>query len=331
MFDGIDEGESGRNAILRWSVLMAIVGLVIFVGTKGLNPDLTHLRQHVTDGLSRTANRFLRDYEFSTVYFWGPFLGILLAERLLPANRKQQSIPAGLLGDLVWFVAGPIFVVFLIARFRGYLGAVYVNHVDFLTIQSLRGLPLWVQVVIVILASDFLSWFSHWIKHKVKVIWHFHSIHHSQKELNVFTDYRVHPVEKIVSAAIRFLPMTLLELRHGIATGMVWWVFTTWHPMIYHANIKANYGLLKYVIVTPQSHRIHHSVLPEHQDKNFGTIFSFWDYIFGTQYRIYDEYPEVGVADKDSPVNESRNILVVLKTFGLQLLYPFRSILSKGV
>jgi len=324
--------ESSRGiAPIRWLTLALVVATVGFAGLKGLTLNPAFLADYVIDGLHRAASAIIKEYQPASIFFVGPLIVILLAERLLPAKNDQATFSAGFFVDLLWFISGPIFVVFFVSKMRSYLGNVYEGHFDFLTIELLRGFPLWSQVALVILASDFLSWFSHWLRHKVKLLWHFHSIHHSQRELNAFTDHRVHPFEVLVSAMIRFLPMTLLDLRHGVALGIGWAFFTTWHTMTYHANIKTNYGWLRYILVTPQSHRVHHSVLPEHQDKNFGTILSIWDFMFGTQYRHYDEYPEVGVADRESPVANSGKPASVLRAFGSQLVYPFRLILRKGV
>jgi sterol desaturase/sphingolipid hydroxylase (fatty acid hydroxylase superfamily) len=68
------------------------------------------------------------------------------------------------------------------------------------------------------------------------------------------------------------------------------------------------------MLVTPQSHRVHHSVMLQHRDTNFGSLFSIWDYLFGTQYRGYNEYPETGIEDETFPYEKeaklSRLILV---------------------
>jgi sterol desaturase/sphingolipid hydroxylase (fatty acid hydroxylase superfamily) len=81
---------------------------------------------------------------------------------------------------------------------------------------------------------------------------------------------------------------------------------------------------LRYVLVTPQSHRVHHSIEPEHQDKNFGAILSIWDHLFGTQYRKYDEYPDTGITDNSFPHEDSFRPGRAAVTMTGQLIYPFR-------
>jgi len=103
-------------------------------------------------------------------------------------------------------------------------------------------------------------------------------------------------------------------------------LFTTWHSRFYHANIKTNMGFLRYIFVTPQSHRIHHSIQRHHRDKNFAVIFSFWDRLFGTQVKSYEEYPETGIQETEFPFEKKNSVSSWIITPLKQLLYPFGAI-----
>jgi len=81
--------------------------------------------------------------------------------------------------------------------------------------------------------------------------------------------------------------------------------------------------MLRYIMVTPQSHRIHHSRKVEHRDKNYGAIFSIWDHLFGTQYRNYEEYPETGLEDPGFLHETELGWRRTARTFVVQLVYPF--------
>jgi sterol desaturase/sphingolipid hydroxylase (fatty acid hydroxylase superfamily) len=96
-----------------------------------------------------------------------------------------------------------------------------------------------------------------------------------------------------------------------------------WYARFYHSNIKTHLGILRYVMVTPQSHRIHHSRLRAHRDKNFGAIFSLWDHLFGTQYRRYDEYPETGLDNPEFPHESELSWRKMTGMLWRQLAYPF--------
>ena len=323
--------ENMAQKSLKWMALLLIIAAVLVSAFKGLKPDPQFLLDYIGRNLHSAWSGLLDQYKMNSYLFWAPLAGIFLAERFIPIKKQQKLFTVGFFQDLVWFVTVPVFGVFLVYRFKSTFKNIYEKYFDFFSIDVLVALPVPLQIIIVILAVDFLSWFSHLLKHKVKLFWHFHSIHHSQREMNFMTDARVHPVERMISVVIRFFPMTLLELRHGVPLGIAWWFFTTWHTLVYHASIHTNYGLLRYILVTPQSHRIHHSSQPRHQDLNYGVIFSFWDRLFGTQYRHYDEYPDTGVADDEFPVERRLGVWSLLHTLLLQLIYPFRMIIHRGI
>ena len=193
-------------------------------------------------------------------------------------------------------------------------------HLGFLSIESFAALPELARFIIAILVMDFIGWFDHRLKHKVPWFWHLHAVHHSQHELNLFTDFRFHFFEFLVSKIIMLVPLVAL----GISTPMIvaYVVFTTWFPCFYHANIKTNLGIFRYIFVTPQSHRVHHSIEDCHRDKNFGVIFSLWDRLFGTQHERCNVYPKTGINDASFPLDRETILLSLILTPLRQLIYP---------
>ncbi len=253
------------------------------------------------------------------------FLGaILLIERLFPANKNQKILSTSFFQDIIWFFVESIGQAFIISTYVAFLFNFYHQHLSFLTIQSTAQIPEWGRLIIGIVLLDFLYWLQHFINHKVQWLWFFHSIHHSQKEVNVFTDFRYHTLEYVMRNTIISIPFYILGIK--LPTLIYFIVFQMWFTRFYHGNIKTNLGWLRYILVTPQSHRVHHSIERRHQDKNFGSILSIWDFIFGTQYRGYDEYPVTGIEDEHFPHETSKNIVNLIRTPLLQLIYPFRRI-----
>jgi sterol desaturase/sphingolipid hydroxylase (fatty acid hydroxylase superfamily) len=106
-------------------------------------------------------------------------------------------------------------------------------------------------------------------------------------------------------------------------------VIMSWYTRVYHGNIRSNYGVLKYILVTPQSHRIHHSIEERHWGKNLGTYFTIWDRLFGTLYPHYDEYPATGIPDGRFPCEKSLNPLHLAGNFVRQFFYPFGLVLRR--
>jgi sterol desaturase/sphingolipid hydroxylase (fatty acid hydroxylase superfamily) len=185
---------------------------------------------------------------------------------------------------------------------------------------------LWVAGI---LAGDFLGYWSHRLRHRFDVLWNFHAIHHSQRELNFFTQNRFHDVDIVIDLTIRTLP--LLILNAGWTVIGVYAVISLAHFRLYHSNIRSDYGVLRYVLVTPQSHRIHHGRDPRHLNRNFGVFFSIWDRIFGTQYGNHEEYPqELGIRDERFPIEQGTLLRDFPRIFAAQMLYPFRKMLGLG-
>lgn len=224
--------------------------------------------------------------------------------------------------DFLWFLAQLGIFFGVIGWFVGVLDIVYRRHLDFLTIDAVEQWPTWMRAVVGLVALDFLAWVHHVVRHKVRLLWCFHTVHHAQRELNPWTDSRYHVLEYFVSESIRFVPLFALRLDAVEVFGLAW--LMAWHSRLYHGNIRSNFGPLRYVLVTPQSHRVHHSILPEHQDRNFGLLFSIWDHLFRTQCRDYDTYPETGVHDPDFPHESRWQSVISLRAFLAQQLHPFR-------
>lgn len=262
--------------------------------------------------------------DMTTPIFIGAVVLILALERIMPAKPNQAIFSVSFFQDVVWAFLEGIGQATVTLAWVLLLGALYAEHLDFLTLETDLELPYWLTVLLALIAMDFLRWLQHLIQHKVPWFWHFHVVHHSQRNLNLFTDYRYHVFEYLVRNTVYFLPLMML----GIRQQEVYWValILTWHARLYHGNIRANFGPLRYIIVTPQSHRIHHSLEPRHFDKNFGAFFSIWDWIFGTQYRGHTEYPDTGVPDSTFPHERSAGLSSLLLTPVPQMIYPFRAI-----
>jgi sterol desaturase/sphingolipid hydroxylase (fatty acid hydroxylase superfamily) len=185
-------------------------------------------------------------------------------------------------------------------------------------------LPYSVVFVICFVLGDLLAWTYHYVKHKVPLFWRFHAVHHSAVDLSPFTDARVHLGEFFVTKTIAAAPFFVLG---GNVTESVMLVLLArlWFARLIHANIRTNFGPLRHVMVTPQSHRIHHSVEARDGDRNFGAILTVWDRIFGTQVTDYARYPATGIDDPDFPMASSLSPTELFRTYGRQFVYPFRS------
>jgi sterol desaturase/sphingolipid hydroxylase (fatty acid hydroxylase superfamily) len=246
----------------------------------------------------------------------------LTLERVIPAQRNQPQFGVSFAQDVVWFFYETVLQAAIIVTYVQLLTTVYDANVSFLTIDAVLGWPGWLRFAIGILLLDLLYWGQHFTNHKFGVLWQFHTVHHSQRTLNFFTDFRYHVVEYFVRHTYLVIPFLVLRVD---PPQIVWFaLIARWYTRFYHGNIRTNLGPLRYVLVTPQSHRVHHSIEPRHRDTNFGSLLSIWDHLFGTQYRGYDEYPETGIADEHFPHEARGDVRSLLLTPLIQMAYPIR-------
>lgn len=253
---------------------------------------------------------------------------IAAVEFLRPARANQWIWSMNTAVDAVWYFMFPISLILVVQPAESMLDGIFSRVTPTEPPLTFNEWAIGYQVATVIVVSDFLGWLNHLVRHKVPLFWEFHKIHHSQERLNAFTTYRVHPGDLIAISIIRYLPFTVLDLTVAAPAFVAWTVFLRTYEMLYHSNIKANFGVLRYLIVTPQSHRLHHSSEPEHRDRNFGNFLSIWDWLFRTQCSNGTVYPHTGVTEKQVPNGGARLVREIPRSIIRELVYPLVQILK---
>lgn len=226
----------------------------------------------------------------------GVFLGVLVLlaglERMAP--RRPLVQPRGRrwgtnLGLVVIDVvvvralalAVPVLAV-AAAVDAGQLGCGLLNAVDW---------PVWVEFMLAVLAFDLAIWAQHLVTHKVPLFWRFHRVHHADRDFDVTTALRFHPVEIAASAALKVGLVYLIG--PSVLAVVVFEILLNATAMFNHANLRLPGWLdraVRLVLVTPDMHRVHHSVNREEHDSNYGFALSVWDRIF----RTYVPQPKAG-------------------------------------
>ncbi len=148
---------------------------------------------------------------------------------------------------------------------------------------NLLDLPGWVELILAVLIFDFAIWLQHLITHKVPLFWRFHRVHHADRDFDVTTALRFHPVEIVASSALK-VGLVYLIGPSALAV-VVFEILLNATAMFNHANLKLPLWLdrmVRLVLVTPDMHRVHHSVLRSEHDSNYGFSLSVWDRIFRT-------------------------------------------------
>lgn len=263
---------------------------------------------------------FTRDYLLN-FRLWLLAAAALALERYKPVFRYSGIINKNLVFDGLY----PIFTlpirVFVIAGMVIGISGFYETYIPFANTEILDGQPLWVQAIGIFLITDLMFYVSHRISHEVPWLWHFHAIHHSQRDLNPFTTNREHPGEKIFKTIIRTIPIGFIGGEPS--TWVVYLTLNSFWGYFIHSNIKMNLGALKYILVTPQYHRVHHSIERQHFDKNYGERLVIWDFLFGTLHRNFSDYPETGVKNTEWIIEKSGKPSELIRAWCAQMIYPF--------
>jgi len=151
--------------------------------------------------------------------------------------------------------------------------------------------PWWLAFLASIVALDFIIYLQHVLVHAVPLLWRLHRVHHADLDFDVTTGARFHPIEIIVSMLIKFA--TIAVLGPPVAAVIVFEVLLNGTAMFNHSNVripKAIDRVLRWLVVTPDMHRVHHSVEDDETNSNFGFNLPWWDRLFGT----YRDQPRAG-------------------------------------
>lgn len=143
--------------------------------------------------------------------------------------------------------------------------------------------PLWAEIGGAVLVLDFAIWAQHLITHKVPLFWRFHRMHHADRDMDVTTALRFHPVEILASMGLKI--GLVYALGPQAVAVVLFEVLLNGTAMFNHANLRLPLWLdrlVRLVLVTPDMHRVHHSVDRREHDSNYGFALSVWDRIFRT-------------------------------------------------
>lgn len=230
-------------------------------------------------------------------------------ERLIPLREGQRITRRDWLSDLAYVLFNGFIVRFGAMAVLGALMWLWSMGVPTEATAWVRSLPLWVQVVAVIVVADIGYYSAHRLSHAVPFLWRFHAVHHSIEEMDWLAAHRVHPLDQIFTNTLSFLPIYLIGFSpKAVAIHIA--IFQV-HALLLHANVRLRFGPLKWVIASPEYHHWHHADQKEAYDRNFAAQLSVIDVIAGTMFLPGHRPARYGVSDP------------VPRNYPQQLLYPF--------
>lgn len=191
----------------------------------------------------------------------------------------------------------------------------WVNTNEFGILYWLKIDQLWINILIGVILLDLIAaYFAHLVEHKVKLLWGFHIVHHTDNNVDTTTANRHHPLESVVRFS--FTCLAVLIIGVPIGTIMLYQALSVVLSQFNHANISIPKSIdrwLHWIIVTPNMHKVHHHYTTPYTDSNYGNIFGFWDHLFNTYHKLeskdiiygLDTYPDTISNNKLIPLLRS--------------------------
>lgn len=182
------------------------------------------------------------------------------------------------------------------------------------------GLPAWAAVPLAVMALDLAIYLQHVLFHAVPALWRLHRMHHADTEIDVTTGARFHPIEIGLSMAIKL--GTIAALGTPAVAVLLFEVLLNATSMFNHSNVRMPVRLdrvLRWIVVTPDMHRVHHSILVRETNSNFGFNLPWWDRLFGT----YRDQPAAGHAAMTIGIDQFRELAE--QRLDKMLTQPFRN------
>jgi len=157
------------------------------------------------------------------------------------------------------------------------------------------GWCLAASVIAFLILTDFLEYAFHRAQHEIPLLWRMHSLHHSEEQMNATTTMRHFWLEGLLRVLL-IAPIAGVVFKADPTVILVAEMVRLANHVYCHMSLRRNWGRLWWLLDSPQYHRLHHSVLPQHLDRNFADLLPVWDILFGTAFHpAPDEYPSTGL------------------------------------
>jgi len=222
-------------------------------------------------------------------FFFGIFALMALWEVLSPRRELVTSKPVRWVNNigLVFFNSFLLRLIFPAAA----VGMALFAQEQGWGLFNYYQVPFWLVVLVSVAAMDFFIYMQHIMVHAVPALWRLHRVHHADRDFDVTTGARFHPLEIILSMLIKFAVIMLLGAP--VVAVVIFEVILNATSMFNHGNVRipgAVDAVLRLFIVTPDMHRVHHSIEDDETNSNFGFNLPWWDRLFGT----YRAQPRAG-------------------------------------
>jgi sterol desaturase/sphingolipid hydroxylase (fatty acid hydroxylase superfamily) len=252
------------------------------------------------------------------VVFGGVFLVMACWELLAPRRPLTVSKARRWLSNL-GILTIDVVTLRVLMPFAALAAAVYA-HAQGWGLLNYLELPLWLAALVAVVALDFFIYVQHRLFHAVPLFWRLHQVHHTDLDFDVTTGVRFHPVEILLSMVIKM--GAIFVLGAPLVAVLIFEVLLNATSMFNHSNVRLPERIdrfIRSVIVTPDMHRVHHSVVPRETDSNFGFNLTWWDRLLGT-YRAQPAAGHIGMRIGLQGLQDEK-----VERLGTMLLLPFKT------
>ncbi|MCH9764429.1 MAG: sterol desaturase family protein [Alphaproteobacteria bacterium] len=217
-------------------------------------------------------------------------------ERLLPKRQLRAAIAKRWLTNLSITVIGSLLIraMALLSSPLAAIAAAAYGTAHGIGLFNFTTWPLWIEALFSVIVLDFALWLQHLVSHKWSPLWRLHQMHHADVDIDVTTAIRFHPLE--IALSMLWKIVWVLAIGASAISVIVFEIILNGCAMFNHANVALPGWLdriLRQVIVTPDMHRVHHSIDRREHDSNYGFNLSIWDRLF----RTYCAQPDLGHQD----------------------------------
>ncbi len=220
------------------------------------------------------------------------FAVMAILEYRFPRRRLDQVKSARWLGNITLVVLNTVVarVMFTVLATTTVATAWWAQEHGW-GLLTLLHVPTWLAVIIAVVLLDLVIYWQHRLFHRVPWLWRLHQVHHADRNLDVSSGLRFHPLEIMLSLLIKLAAIVLLGAPPWAV--LLFEIILNGMAMFNHANVRLPLpvdAVLRYIVMTPDAHRIHHSVVVAETNSNYGFNISLWDRCFGS----YRQHPQAG-------------------------------------
>ena len=214
-------------------------------------------------------------------FFISILLIMMLVEALFPRKRRAMGRGHRWLSNILMTILDALFVRFAFPILA--IGVAALSAQKGWGLFNLTDWPVWLEITLVVIVLDMLIYWQHVAFHHVPFLWAFHKVHHVDRDIDVTTGFRFHPIEIGISLAYKLCLVVLLGVP--VLAVIIFEIILNGCAMFNHSNVKLPLRVdrvLRRIIVTPDMHRVHHSTIMSETNSNYGFNLSLWDRIFGS-------------------------------------------------